>query len=121
MWNEENYTGERRKGAEGGETVTDRDAVVVGVPDDFVLEFLPSLERLVHQDLRAAGQRLADDLEQLVVVVRETRTQTTQRVGRPHEHWVAQSPPDLQRLNRRHNNAIFLLSSASYIYFWMQR
>ena len=38
--------------------ITDGDTVVVAVTDDFVLDFLPSLEALLYEDLRGEGEGL---------------------------------------------------------------
>ena len=38
--------------------ITDGDTVVVAVTDDFVLDFLPALEALLHEDLRGEGKGL---------------------------------------------------------------
>lgn len=58
-----------------------RDAVVVSVPDDFVLDLLPALEGLVHQDLGSVGKGLRYQSNQLFFVVGEPGAQSTQSEG----------------------------------------
>lgn len=58
-----------------------RDAIVVSVPDDFVLDLLPTLEGLVHQDLGSVGKGLRDQRNQLFFVVGKPRAQSTQSEG----------------------------------------
>jgi hypothetical protein len=61
--------------------VANSDAVVVGIANDFVLKFLPTLKRLLNQDLRRQGQGPGCHVAELFLVVGETGTQTTQGVG----------------------------------------
>ena len=61
--------------------VANSDAVVVGVTDYFVFDFLPALERLLDQNLGRQCQRSGSHVAELFLVVGETRSQTTERVG----------------------------------------
>ena len=51
--------------------ITDRDAVIIAVTHDLVLDFLPPLEALLYEHLRGEGKGLATQLIQLLLVVTE--------------------------------------------------
>ncbi|ROV99906.1 hypothetical protein VMCG_06224 [Cytospora schulzeri] len=61
--------------------VADSNAVVVGVPDNLVLDLLPALERLLDQNLRGQRQRASGHVSELLLVVCETRSKTSQGVS----------------------------------------
>jgi len=61
--------------------VADSDAVVVGIANHLVLDLLPALERLLNQDLGGECERPGRHVAQLLLVVGETRTKTSERKG----------------------------------------
>lgn len=67
-----------------------RDAVVVGVSYDLVLDFLPALEGFVHQDLGCVSKRLCDQRDQLFFVVGKPGAQSTEREGRADQDRIAE-------------------------------
>lgn len=69
--------------------VAHRNAVVVGVPDDLVLQLLPALERLLDQDLRRQRQGASGHVPELLLVVCEARAQTAQCVRGTHDNGVS--------------------------------
>ena len=69
--------------------VANRNAVVVGVAHDLVLDLLPALHRALDQDLRRKRERPRGKLLKLVGVVRKARAKAAKRKGRAHNHGVA--------------------------------
>lgn len=69
---------------------TNRDTVVVGVPDHLILNLLPALERLVYQDLGGVSKGLGDKGGELLAVVGEARAQSSQGESRAYQHRIAQ-------------------------------
>ena len=61
--------------------VTDGDTVVVRIAHHFVLNLLPTLQRLFDEDLRRQGQRSRSHVTELFFVVGKTGTETTKGVG----------------------------------------
>ncbi len=53
--------------------VTDRDAVVLGIANNFIFNFFPALHAALNEHLRAGGQGLVAEVDQLVLVVGESR------------------------------------------------
>ena len=95
--------------AEGVEVlhVADGDAVVVLVAHHFVLDFLPALQRLLHEDLRGVRECGGRQFAQLCVVGAEAGAQAAERVCRTDDHGVADLPDDLQSLfHRFHGHAV---------------
>ena len=78
--------------------VADCDTVVGGIPDDFILDLLPALERLLNQNLRGKSQGARRQVLQLLGVVGESGTQTTKGIGRTDDDRVANSLCGLQCL-----------------------
>mmetsp|Transcript_72066 Transcript_72066/g.203447 ORF Transcript_72066/g.203447 Transcript_72066/m.203447 type:complete len:1095 (-) Transcript_72066:280-3564(-) len=78
-------------GADGVEVlhVADGDAVVVGVPNDLVLQLLPALQALVDDDLRAVDQGLGSQLPQLIIIMGEAAAQAAQCKCGTHKDRVA--------------------------------
>ena len=79
--------------AEGVEVlhIADRDAVVVAVTDDLVLDFLPALEALLDEHLGREGEGLAAELVQLLLVVAEATAEPTEGIGRTDDDGVAEA------------------------------
>ena len=65
------------------------DAVVVGVPYDLVLDLLPPLHGLVHQDLVGVFEGDGDESQELLRVVTEAGAESSERVRRPNHHGIA--------------------------------
>ena len=81
--------------------VADRDAVVVAVAHDLVLDLLPALERLFDEYLRRVRERLVRQRVQLLVVVAEARSESAERIGRADNDRVAQFVRDALGLGHR--------------------
>ena len=84
--------------------VADRNAVVVFIANNFIFNFFPAFQRLLHQHLGREGEGFLADLFQFLVVVHETRTQATQGVSGAHNQRIAQflggSPGGFDALGR---------------------
>jgi hypothetical protein len=78
--------------------VADSDTVVSGVTDDFVLDLLPALEGLLDQDLGSKSQGTRSQILQLLRVLSETGTQTSESVSRTDNDRVANCFSGLQSL-----------------------
>lgn len=61
--------------------VTHGDTVVPAIPNNFILNLLPTLHTLLNQYLRTSSKCLATQLGQLLHILGETRTQTTESIG----------------------------------------
>ena len=61
--------------------VADRDAVVVGIANNLVLNLFPSLEALLYQNLVRVGEGVLGSLDKLLAVGAEARTHAAQGVG----------------------------------------
>lgn len=61
--------------------VTHGDTIVPAVPNNFILNLLPTLHTLLNQNLRTSSKGLATQLCQLLHILGETRTQTTESIG----------------------------------------
>lgn len=61
--------------------VTDGDTVVSTITNNFIFDFLPTLHRLLDQDLGRGGESLVTQGDELLFVLRETGTKTTESVG----------------------------------------
>jgi hypothetical protein len=75
---------ERKREWRGNAThlhVAANDNVVGGVTDNLVLELLPSLERLLDEDLRGEGERFGGKVTELVLVLSETGSESTEGEG----------------------------------------
>ena len=79
--------------AEGVEVlhIADRDAVVVAVTDDLVLNLLPALEALLDEHLRGEGEGLAAELIQLLLVVAEATAEPPESIGGADDDGVAEA------------------------------
>ena len=60
--------------------VADSDAVVAGIADNLVLGLLPALQRLLNENLRGQGEGAGRQVPELLGVVGEARSETTERV-----------------------------------------
>lgn len=69
--------------------VADGDAVVGGVADNLILDFLPSLQGLLDQDLRGQSERPSRHVAELLLIMRESRSKTTQSVGSADDDGVS--------------------------------
>ncbi|GFF30855.1 LOW QUALITY PROTEIN: hypothetical protein IFM46972_03049 [Aspergillus udagawae] len=78
--------------------VADSDTVVSGVTDDFILDLLPALEGLLNQDLGSKSQGTRSQILQLLSVLGETGTQTSESVSRTDNNRVANFFSSLQSL-----------------------
>ena len=72
--------------------------VVVGVTNDLIFEFLPALERLLDKDLRGEGKRSSGHVAELLLVVGETGTQTTESIGSSDDNGVSDGLGGLEGL-----------------------
>jgi hypothetical protein len=61
--------------------VTNSNTVVSAISYDFVFNFLPTLHGLFNKHLGRSGKSLATQLDQLLFVLSETGTQTTECVS----------------------------------------
>ncbi len=89
--------------------VADHDCVVVGIPHDFVLDFLVPRNGALDQTLVHRGdfQPGFRDPPQFFLIVRKTATGAAQRVGRTHHHRIAQVCTEVHRfLHRVHDHAL---------------
>ena len=59
-----------------------REATVVGIADALKLNLLPALQTLFNQNLRCEGEGALCQLDKLLLVWTDTRTETTQGVSR---------------------------------------
>ena len=57
------------------------ETVVVRIPDDLELNLLPALEALLDKDLRGEGEGRLGYLPETLLVLADTRTQTSEGVG----------------------------------------
>jgi hypothetical protein len=95
------------------------DTVVVGVTNDLVFDFLPALERLLDKDLRREGKRSSGHVAELLLVVGETGTQTTESIGGTDNDGVSDGLGGLESLldsadsNRLGNGDVNLIQSPS--------
>jgi hypothetical protein len=93
------------------------DTVVVGVTDDLIFNFLPALERLLDEDLGREGKRSSGHVAELLLVVGETGTQTTQGIGSSDNDGVSDGVSGLESLlnsadsNRLGNGDVNLIQS----------
>ncbi|KAG2007663.1 hypothetical protein GB937_008476 [Aspergillus fischeri] len=78
--------------------VADSDTVVGSITDDFVLDLLPALEGLLDQDLGSKSQGTRSQILQLLRVLSETGTQTSESVSRTDNDRVANCFSGLQCL-----------------------
>ncbi|GKT75685.1 hypothetical protein ColTof4_08108 [Colletotrichum tofieldiae] len=69
--------------------VANSNAVVVRVTDDLILNLLPALQRLLDQDLGRQSQGAGSHVAKLLLVVCETGTQTTERVGGTDDNGIS--------------------------------
>lgn len=60
---------------------THSDTVVVGVADHFILDLFPALQRFVHQHLGGVCEGGRDQRGELIFVVGEAGSQTTESEG----------------------------------------
>lgn len=74
------------------------DAVVVGIADDFVFDFLPAFKRLFNQDLRRQGQGASCHVAELLLVVGKTGTETTKGIGGTNNNGVSDLFGSIKRL-----------------------
>ena len=70
--------------------VANGNAVVIAVAHDFVLNFFPTLETLLHEHLRREGEGLLNNRVELFLVVAEARAQSAQGISRTDNHRIAQ-------------------------------
>src|SRR6202012_1664230 len=69
--------------------VANRDAVVMGIADDLVLDFLPALHASFDQHLPADLEGFLAELEQLLSVLSKSTTEATQRICRADDDRIA--------------------------------
>src|SRR3569833_388767 len=99
--------------------VADRDAVVIGVTDNLVLDLFPALERLLYQNLRRQGEGAGREIPELLLVVCEPGPKTAQGVGSTHDDGISNFLGGIQSLlngtngNRLGNGDVDLIQSAS--------
>ena len=65
------------------------DGVIGGVSHDLVLDLLPSLQTLLNEDLRGEGEGLGSQVSELLLVVRESGSETSQGEGGSEDDGVA--------------------------------
>ena len=70
--------------------VTHGDAVVVAVAHYLIFDFLPALQTLLHQHLRGERESLLGQFIEFLLIVTETRSETTQSVGSTQDDGIAQ-------------------------------
>ena len=78
--------------------VADGDAVVGGVADNLILDFLPALQGLLDQDLRGESERPGGHVAELLLVMRESRSKTAQSVGSANDDGVSNNLGGFQSL-----------------------
>ena len=61
---------------------------ICGVPDDFVLQFLPTFHASLDKNLRTKTETLRGQVTKFIGVVRETRTKTTKCESRTQDNRV---------------------------------
>jgi hypothetical protein len=71
-------------------------AYVGSISNNLVLDLLPSLETLLNQDLGRQAERLGREISKLVLVVGETRTETTEGEGRSKDDRVTDGGSSLE-------------------------
>lgn len=69
--------------------VTDGNAVVSAVSDDLVLNLLPTLHAPLNKDLRAGCKSFCAELDQFLLVLRESRPETTQSERSSDNDWIS--------------------------------
>ena len=69
--------------------VADGDAVVETVTHHFIFNFLPTLQRFLHQHLRREGEGLLCQLVQFLLIVAETGTQTSECISSADDDGIA--------------------------------
>lgn len=79
---------------------THSDTVVIGVPDDLVLNLLPALQRLVYQDLGGVSEGRRHQRDQLLAVVGESRAKAAECKRRADQDGVAEALCRRRRLPR---------------------
>lgn len=78
---------------------------VGGVPHNFVLDFLPSLQALFDEYLRAQTQTLGGEVPQLLFIVSEAGPESSERKGGTQNDWIADCLRSIQcRLNSGHGS-----------------
>ena len=60
--------------------------MVVGIADAFEFNFFPSLQRLFHENLGSEGEGTLGEFDEPFLVRADTRTETTQGIGRADHH-----------------------------------
>mmetsp|Transcript_26373 Transcript_26373/g.47644 ORF Transcript_26373/g.47644 Transcript_26373/m.47644 type:complete len:302 (-) Transcript_26373:97-1002(-) len=78
--------------------VTDCNAVVTAVAHDFVLEFLPSTQVLINQNLRTIRKGLGCEILEFCIVGSESRSKTTECKGSTNENGVSNLVGSYQRV-----------------------
>jgi len=78
--------------------VAHRDAVVVGVANDLILDLLPALERLLDQDLGGERQGPGGHVPEFLFVIGKPRPKTSKRVSGADDDGVADHLGGLESL-----------------------
>ena len=71
--------------------VADSDTVVIPVSHHFVFNLFPTLERFLHKHLRGERERLFGEHFQLLGIVAETASETSEGICRTHYHRIAET------------------------------
>lgn len=87
--------------------VAANDDVIRRITNDLVLELLPSLETLLNQHLRREGEGLCREVTKFVLVLGESRAESTEREGRTEDDGVANLLGGVERvLDRRDGDRV---------------
>lgn len=65
------------------------DTGIMRITDNLVLEFLPSHETLVDDDLMGIGEGLLEECEELLSCVSKSTSESSEGKSRSHENWVS--------------------------------
>lgn len=80
---------------------------VGGISDNLILDLFPALQTLLNQDLRTESQRLGGQVPQLLLVVREPGSKTSEGEGRTKDDGVANDLGSVKSgLNSRHGSGL---------------
>ena len=77
------------------------EAAVIGIADALELDLLPALQRLLYKDLRRKGEGRLSQLDELLFVGADTRSETSEGIGRADHDGEADLAGGLQRILHR--------------------
>jgi hypothetical protein len=69
--------------------VANRDAVIIAITDDFIFDFLPSLQVFFDENLAGEGKGLLNVFAQFCLIVGYARSQSTQGLGHSGDDGIA--------------------------------